>query len=380
MKLKLALATLSLLAVLFSAQTTTNVMALGLTWTFQVSGTGVAEYSTEYAHTGTQSVKLTTTTTDDWARIIFPGQGETLSQVLALSYWSYVTDVDTIAEPLARLRPWIGIYLDSDGNLATWEYYLQAEPMYATATHDAPGNLGALGTWEYWDAYGGVHPLHWLSLESPDLPYDAPHLGDYIDGTAISYATAYHGTVSFASREYGSLTVQKIVFMVGYGYTWSDFVGYVDDVTINTQLVSFESPSIAVDIKPGSWPNPINIASKGVFAVAICGTEDFDVMTIDPATVKICIEGIADGVSPVRWSYEDVATPYTGEPGGGHELGSDGYLDLVLIFDTQAVTALDLSRHVGETIPLVIKGNLYVDLPIQGQDYVRILQSKGKGP
>ncbi|MEM3618674.1 MAG: hypothetical protein QXK47_06365 [Candidatus Bathyarchaeia archaeon] len=135
--------------------------------------------------------------------------------------------------------------------------------------------------------------------------------------------------------------------------------------------------AVYVDIKPGSWPNPINIGSKGTFAVAICGTEQFDVITVDPATVKIYFEGIEEGVAPLRWSYEDVATPYTGEPGGGHALRGDGYMDLVFHFDTQAVVnTLHLYEHVGETVPLIIRGNLLEELGgtlIQGQDYVRIV-------
>jgi len=132
---------------------------------------------------------------------------------------------------------------------------------------------------------------------------------------------------------------------------------------------------VYVDIKPGSWPNPIKTASKGVFAVAICGTEDFDVMLIDPATIMITMEGLTVGVSPIRWTYEDVATPYIGPPGGGHALGGDGYLDLVLHFDTQeVVNTLGLSAYVGQTVPLVITGYLYVCFtPIKGQDYVWIL-------
>jgi len=152
------------------------------------------------------------------------------------------------------------------------------------------------------------------------------------------------------------------------GSDTSVFLGFVD-------LAPLPIP-VYVDIKPGGWPNPINVGSKGVFPVAICGTEDFDVMTIDPATVEIYIEGIGEGVCPIRWSYEDVATPYTGTPGGGHALGGDGYLDLVFHFGTQTVVAgLGLAGHVGETIPLIIKGNLNVGLiPIIGQDYVLILK------
>lgn len=136
----------------------------------------------------------------------------------------------------------------------------------------------------------------------------------------------------------------------------------------------YEAVPVYVDIKPGSWPNPINIGSRGVFAVAICGTTDFDVTTIVPESVRIYIEGIEEGVPPLCWSYEDVATPYTGEPSGGHALGGDGYLDLVFHFDTRAVvTTLGLAGHVGETIPLFIKGNFYMCFtPFMGQDYVRV--------
>jgi len=141
---------------------------------------------------------------------------------------------------------------------------------------------------------------------------------------------------------------------------------------------------VYVDIKPGSWPNPINKRSKGVIAVAICGAEDFDVTTIDPETVEITMEGLEVGVSPLRWSYEDVATPYEGEPGGGHDLEGDGYLDLVLHFKTQeVVSTLGLCDYYhGEVIPLMITGNLfeaYNGTPIQGSDYIRILDPRGGG-
>jgi len=138
---------------------------------------------------------------------------------------------------------------------------------------------------------------------------------------------------------------------------------------------------VEVDIKPGSWPNPINIKSKGVFAVAICGTDYYDIMQIDPATVRIYIEGIEEGVSPIRWSFEDVATPYVGEPGGGHALGGDGYLDLVFHFETQAaVNELGLAGYTGETIPLYIKGRLYSEFggrSIEGKDYVWVIDLPG---
>ena len=129
---------------------------------------------------------------------------------------------------------------------------------------------------------------------------------------------------------------------------------------------------VYVDIKPGSWPNPLNVGSKGVIVVAICGTEDFDAMTIDPVTVKIHSEDVEEGVPPLRWSWEDSANWGLSEYEGG-----DGYLDLILHFDTQEVVwTLTITEHPGETLSLIVRGNLfeeYAGAPIQGEDLVWIL-------
>ena len=96
-----------------------------------------------------------------------------------------------------------------------------------------------------------------------------------------------------------------------------------------------EPTEVPIDIKPTSCPNPLNTKSNGVIPVAILGTADFDVTLIDPDTVLL------EGISPLRWDWEDVATPF--EPYTGKEyceldcntLGPDGFLDLTLKFDTQ---------------------------------------------
>jgi hypothetical protein len=145
--------------------------------------------------------------------------------------------------------------------------------------------------------------------------------------------------------------------------------------------------TVSVDIKPGSWPNPINKGSKGVISVAICGTAEFDVMTIDPGTVMMYNETSETGVAPLRWSYEDTATPYndtTPDDPDGHEMTADGFVDLVLKFDTQEVVeTLGLCGHEDwEYVKLFLKGNLFEDdggTPIEGFDWVRIQSPKGKG-
>lgn len=136
----------------------------------------------------------------------------------------------------------------------------------------------------------------------------------------------------------------------------------------------------AIDIKPGSCPNPINTNSKGVLPVAVLGTEDFDVTTIDPTTIRLFRQGIDGEVSPLRWAYEDVATPFEGQLCDCHDLDGDGYLDLTLKFNTQElVETLSLEGEVGNTITLILKGNLKEEFGgrlISGVDCVLILPSR----
>jgi len=144
----------------------------------------------------------------------------------------------------------------------------------------------------------------------------------------------------------------------------------------NGKIYAFGPLPVYVDIKPGSCPNPLNPKSRGVLTVAVLGTEDFDVTTIDPASILLAREGCEDsGVEPLRWNYEDVATPFEGELCDCHDLNGDGYLDLILKFKTQELVAtLNLGEVAGE-IPLILTGNLKEEeggTPIKGSDCIKI--------
>jgi hypothetical protein len=95
--------------------------------------------------------------------------------------------------------------------------------------------------------------------------------------------------------------------------------------------------SVRLDSKPGSCPNPLNAISRGrgkpVLPAAIVGCDNFDVNEIDPETVTL------NGVSPLRWSYEDVSTPTDKieDSCACSEDGPDGYEDLTLKFDRQDI-------------------------------------------
>jgi hypothetical protein len=102
--------------------------------------------------------------------------------------------------------------------------------------------------------------------------------------------------------------------------------GDVDDVRIYNRALSAEEiqqiyeeglPGVAVDIRPRSCPNPLNVKSKGILPVAILGTEEFDVYDIDPVSVRL------EGVAPIRSSYEDVATPVADGTAAATAIGSE---------------------------------------------------------
>lgn len=100
--------------------------------------------------------------------------------------------------------------------------------------------------------------------------------------------------------------------------------------------------------------------------VAILGSEDLDVTTIDVASIRL-----AD-VAPIRSSFEDVATPVDGEECECTEEGPDGYLDLTLKFKTQDI--VDALGEVvnGEVLVLILTGELSDETPIEGEDCIRV--------
>jgi hypothetical protein len=112
------------------------------------------------------------------------------------------------------------------------------------------------------------------------------------------------------------------------------------------------------------------------------GTTDnpeFDISQIDPESIRITREGTPGEVKPIRWTYEDVATPFEGELCDCHELMGDGYMDLSMkVYGKDLVDVLKLKEVAGVTIPLTVTGKLkdeFGGIPIKGQDCVRVLKT-----
>lgn len=130
--------------------------------------------------------------------------------------------------------------------------------------------------------------------------------------------------------------------------------------------------NVAVDIKPGTCRNPLNLGSGGVLPVAVLGNDDFDISTIDVASIRLA------GVAPIRSSLEDVATPVIdASECECTEEGPDGHADLTLKFKTQQIVNSLGEPGDGETLVLTLTGVLTDGTPIEGTDCIVVV---GKVP
>jgi Beta-propeller repeat len=111
---------------------------------------------------------------------------------------------------------------------------------------------------------------------------------------------------------------------------------------------------VGIDIKPGSFPNSVNLGSGGTVPVAIFSTPAFDARTVNPLTVTLASAPVKlKGKGTPMASFQDV--------------NGDGLVDLVVHVDT---TAFELS----ETDKLaVLEGQTFAGMMIRGTDSVRVV-------
>jgi hypothetical protein len=149
---------------------------------------------------------------------------------------------------------------------------------------------------------------------------------------------------------------------------------------------------VSIDIKPGSCPNPLNVKFKGgtmitsagvgnptgaggALPVAILGSADFDVTTIDPASVML------EGVGALRTNVDDVASPVVdGEECECTTDRSDGFADLLLKFTKSAIIAAIEPVSNGDELALTLTGTLLDGTPFAGSDCVLIRAMKPSFP
>ncbi len=215
-----------------------------------------------------------------------------------------------------------------------------------------------------------------------DINYGRASIGDYHGYGGYSVMTIHANSV-----------ISPTVYW--FFYEADESVAYqpVEDLINSGDLLREPPMNVALDIKPGSCPNPLNVTSghafslgeedvlsskirpdapqppRAVVPVAILGTEDFDVSAIVPSSIRL------EGVPAVRWNVEDVATP-VGDNAAECEcntLGADGHPDLTLKFLREQLIGAIGDVQSGDVITLTISGELSDGTPFEGQDCMVIV-------
>jgi hypothetical protein len=128
----------------------------------------------------------------------------------------------------------------------------------------------------------------------------------------------------------------------------------ISDHDMPVAYFSLPPIEVVIDIKPGEEPNPINLGSRGVVPVVVCGSATFDASSVDPATFTLAGGGVR-----VRPNGELMAKLV--------DVNGDGYLDWLLHFET---TELQLTADSTEA---VLEGMTRDGRLIRGVDSVRIV-------
>jgi hypothetical protein len=247
--------------------------------------------------------------------------------------------------------------------------------------HDEGG--GTTNKWIFWYDSSGHRPPY-----GPALRFHLVSVSPYHHGDPVVYpwnptpSEWYHVAVTKSGSIYTLYIDGNQVITETYNQPIPDvnypltigraeafrFPGLIDEVEIFDRALTEEEiqaiyyagsagkckvRTVDIDIKPGSYPNSINLGSNGNVPVAIFSTEDFDATTVDPSTITLAgaevrIRGKGD---PSRY-FQDV--------------DGDGLLDVLVHVDTQTfVPATDAEA--------ILEGETFDGKKIRGVDSINIV-------
>ena len=127
---------------------------------------------------------------------------------------------------------------------------------------------------------------------------------------------------------------------------------FLDDASLTVTAVPVP---IAIDIKPGSDTNSINVGSAGVIPVAILSTADFDALTVDPTSVSLAGASVKlVGKSDKYLCHQE-------------DVNIDGLIDLVC----QVYTAQFMIDE-GETTA-ILEAKTLDGTKLRGEDFIRVV-------
>jgi hypothetical protein len=262
-------------------------------------------------------------------------------------------------------RSWINVGVHTDFNLReyftveVWAYPVRRDEQYngALVSHDM------LSTGRQWDApiLMDSNPYPYVTLQVRKSNSDYRVRADRSQWDAWNHISAVYNNANKkrlflngdmvendGNGQLDDALATPLVIGTHFKLNWENnpgFYGTIDEVRIsnvarsdawiltgykNQLNPSFFSSAgeeelvvttVAIEIKPGSFPNSINPRSKGVIPVAVLTTVSFDATTVDPTTVRFGPGG----------------TEANAEKAALEDVDEDGDMDMILHFRTQDV-------------------------------------------
>lgn len=156
---------------------------------------------------------------------------------------------------------------------------------------------------------------------------------------------------------YTDLATQAAISTMGIGAEETAWQ-YLDNVTL---LSPPPVTVVDIDIKPGSYPNYVNLGANGVIPVAILSNEDFDATTVNPETVSLSGAGVAlRGKGSKYLAHEE-------------DINGDGLLDLVMQLETKNLDPTQFQDGYA-----IMNGSTYDGIAFKGQDEITIVPPDGQ--
>ena len=260
---------------------------------------------------------------------------------------------------------------------------LCAAPSFATSEEVPPGvekdinytvsgNLTVYGTV---NLLSGANITQSVDVKSGGTANLRPgsNIGWFVYTTASSTVNIKGGQVGWwiDVAPGATVTVYGTGFNLGEGEFFIDYgtvTGfYENDDPINLTFdcqpgatVTLAAPGVGpqpvdIDIKPGSYPNAINLGSNGVIPVAILSSDTFDATTVDPETVFLAGAGVA-----VRGKGNKLASQ--------EDVNGDGLTDLVVKLETE-----NLDPDTFQNGTATLTGQTVNGVKFTGSDSIRIV-------
>lgn len=156
--------------------------------------------------------------------------------------------------------------------------------------------------------------------------------------------------------------MKKLVFRTLVAVLVLQFLLFDNLSAVRADEMSCPPPTyVTIDIKPGNSQNRIKLSSRGVLAVALLTTQDFDASQFIPEMAHLSDANIAmtegcTGAIAQRWSLDDE--------------NGDGQLDLVFFFKIQ-----DLNLTLSSTAATLMAHGSYTSTAVHivGTDSVQVV-------